>query len=260
MGLKLGDEVTIHGFLSSRRVKHSALVFADITTDHVPHVQVASSLKGTDALQDDHPAAVTNRNLKAVPLHTPVMVTGRVAKIREATTRSTQKDTTRKDSTRKENTRKESTWKEGKRIERLDLDLKSIQVLNPFPKDIIVSKDAQFPPSSRHLQIRFSEALRSRLNFRSDVTRRLRSSLRNAGFRDTETPMLFKSTPEGAREFLVPTRRKGFAYALPQSPQQYKQLLMASGIYRYYQFARCFRDEDLRADRQPEFTQVSSRS
>lgn len=112
-----------------------------------------------------------------------------------------------------------------------------------------------FPPQYRYLQLRlpsFQQALKKRAQAASII----REQLNKLSFTEVETPLLFKSTPEGAREFLVPTRKESSFYALPQSPQQYKQLLMASGIKNYFQIAKCFRDEDLRADRQPEFTQV----
>ena len=134
--------------------------------------------------------------------------------------------------------------------------IRSIQALNDFPKDVIVTPETVFPPNKRHLQIRFHPELQARLRFRSWLKGVLSENLLDKGFTDVETPTLFKSTPEGAREFLVPTRQKAHAYALTQSPQQYKQVLVASGIGRYMQWARCYRDEDSRADRQPEFSQV----
>ena len=108
----------------------------------------------------------------------------------------------------------------------------------------------------RHIDLRRSELHRN-IELRSDLVHFIRQFLQKNHFCDIETPLLFKSTSEGAREFLIPTRKQpGLFYALPQSPQQYKQILMGSGFDRYYQIAKCFRDEDLRSDRQPEFTQV----
>lgn len=143
------------------------------------------------------------------------------------------------------------------RNEEVEVSITALQILNSFPEDFVLQEGTSFPPEQRHLQLRQDRHLRNSLHFRHEVSRRCREFLaQERNFLEVETPLLFKSTPEGAREFLVPTRIPRNCYALPQSPQQYKQILMASGISKYFQIAKCFRDEDLRADRQPEFTQV----
>ena len=143
----------------------------------------------------------------------------------------------------------------------IEIHVRSLQRLAtsetpPFPIDEDVDVDENIRLKHRMLDLR-RQRMQDALLLRDTVIRTMRQTLAECDFVDVETPILTRSTPEGARDFLVPSRlQPGSWYALPQSPQLFKQLLMMSGYERYYQIARCFRDEDLRADRQPEFTQL----
>ncbi|XP_064399986.1 aspartate--tRNA ligase, mitochondrial-like [Halichondria panicea] len=145
----------------------------------------------------------------------------------------------------------------------VEVEVESLEVLNeispklpflPSTKGLVVTEELRL--RERQLELRTPHTQRN-LRLRSEVAMAMREYLAHEhGFVEVETPTLFKRTSEGSREFIVPTRKPGKFYSLAQSPQQFKQLLMVGGIDRYFQFARCYRDEDMRSDRQPEFTQV----
>ena len=157
--------------------------------------------------------------------------------------------------------RPEGTANDNMTTGKIEILGKDLVVLNsaetpPFPLDDYVDVGEDTRLKYRFMDLRRPEML-NKLMFRSKVTTYIRNYMDQNGFMDVETPILTRATPEGARDYLVPSRTQpGNFFALPQSPQLFKQLLMVSGVDRYYQIAKCFRDEDLRADRQPEFTQI----
>jgi len=155
--------------------------------------------------------------------------------------------------------RPESQWNRDMATGRIEVVAEGIEVLNtaaPLPLLMTDEDGEEVRLKYRYLDLR-RERMQRNLRLRAALTSSIRRHLEPGGFVDVETPILTRATPEGARDYLVPSRvNAGRFYALPQSPQIFKQLLIMSGMDRYYQIARCFRDEDLRADRQPEFTQL----
>lgn len=225
-------KVTLHGYLHARvNLTKSIFVVPLLDRDLSFSVQGISTARSASGS-----TRAVHEKLKTIRANSPVVLTGTL-KSREPP--------------------KEASVDVSKKNASVEIEVSEVDCLNEWPSDIIMARGTIFPPEQRHLQLRQGAALREALDFRAKVAALCRDELgQRYNFTEIETPLLFKSTPEGAQEFIVPTRRKGLAYALPQSPQQFKQILMASGISRYYQIAKCFRDEDLRADRQPEFTQV----
>lgn len=222
----IGKMVTVSGWISTRR-DHGKLIFFDIR-DESGFLQAVILPNHIEALADAQP----------VRSEWVVSLTGQV------------------------NARPEKLVNSDQPNGAIELEVLSLVVLNPAETPLFdVASDGKEIGEETRLQYRYldlrRERMQSNVRNRHRVAQRIRSFYTNEGFVEIETPAMTKSTPEGSRDFIVPSRlEKGKFYALPQSPQQYKQLLMAAGFERYFQIARCFRDEDTRGDRQPEFTQV----
>ncbi len=220
-----GTTVTLSGWIASRR-DHGGVIFIDLR-DREGLTQVVFRP------EENPEAAARSHELRGEDV---VRVTGRVA-LRLAGTENPKLATG------------------GIEIVATGLEILNASDVLPFPMDErIANEDLRL--TYRYLDLRRAE-MSANLRLRHRVIKTIRDAMDAEGFLEIETPILSKSTPEGARDFLVPSRlTPGSFYALPQAPQQYKQLLMVAGVEKYFQIARCFRDEDLRADRQPEFTQL----
>ena len=220
-----GKEVEVYGWVHRRR-DHGGVIFLDVR-DHSGILQVVfdpdfkDSFEVADSVRNEYVLRATGRVRKRpAGSENPDMVTGEVEVLGS------------------------------------DLEVLNEAKTPPFQLDEYSEAGEDIRLRYRYLDLRRPE-MQARLRMRSLITSQIRNFLEMNGYLDIETPTLSRSTPEGARDYLVPSRTQpGQFFALPQSPQIYKQLLMMSGIDRYYQIARCYRDEDLRADRQPEFTQV----
>ncbi|XOV87457.1 MAG: aspartate--tRNA ligase [Pseudomonadota bacterium] len=221
----IGEEVSLYGWVHRRR-DHGGVIFLDMR-DREGIVQVVfdpdteAAFALADQVRNEYVLAIKGRvRARDAAAVNPKMATGTIEVL-------------------------------GQQIEILN-----VSETPPFQLDEYSDAGEDVRLRNRFIDLRRPE-MQWRLRTRSEVVHRVRNFLSERGFIDIETPILTKATPEGARDYLVPSRtHPGQFFALPQSPQLFKQLLMMSGFDRYYQIARCFRDEDLRADRQPEFTQV----
>ncbi|WP_305856033.1 aspartate--tRNA ligase [Balneatrix alpica] len=222
---QIGQEVTLCGWVHRRR-DHGGVIFLDLRDrDGIAQVvfdpDAEESFKRADRVRNEYVVKVRGK-VRARPAGTenPDMATGKIE------------------------------------VLGLDLEILNQSETPPFQLDDYQQVGEDVRLKYRYVDLRRPE-MAAKLRFRSKVTHGIRNYLEEQGFLDIETPILTRATPEGARDYLVPSRtHEGNFFALPQSPQLFKQLLMVAGFDRYYQIAKCFRDEDLRADRQPEFTQI----